>query len=89
MEEHNSVLKRERQNAVRRMRNRVIKSKVHTSYRRVLEALNTKDKDETEKKIKVFHSELDKAVKRGVIHKNRAARNKSRLSKKVKKAFEA
>lgn len=86
---HTSVLKRERQNATRRMRNRIIKSKVHTAFRRVNEAIHTKDQEAANAGLKVYNSQVDKAVKRGVYHKNKGARLKSRLNKSVKVHFVA
>ena len=76
-----SALKRERQNISRRARNRIIKSKVHTSFINLEEALEAKNKDEIEKRFNVYKSVIDKAVKRGVFHKNKGSRNKSRMSK--------
>jgi len=74
-----SVAKRVRQNEKRRLRNKAVKSYVRTMIKRVLES---EDKEEALRKA---YSALDKAVKKGVIHKNTAARKKSRLAKLVKK----
>ncbi len=82
-----SVLKREHQNVVRRARNRVIKSKVHTAKIRLVEAINKKDKEDVDKRFRTFMSEVDKAVKKGIFHKNKGARLKSRANKAIKVAF--
>jgi small subunit ribosomal protein S20 len=82
-----SVLKRENQNLIRRARNRVIKSKVHTAKLRLIAAINKKDKEDVDKRFRTFMSEVDKAVKRGVFHRNKGARLKSRANKAIKTAF--
>lgn len=81
---HNSVLKRERQNEVRRSRNRVVKSKVHSAFRKINEEIFAKKTENLEKLLKSYHSEVDKAVKKGIFHRNKAARLKSNMVKKVK-----
>jgi small subunit ribosomal protein S20 len=79
-----SVLKRERQNLVHRSRNRILKSKLHTSYVRLIEALNSKDKEAVEAKLRIYMSNVDKAVKKNIIQRNNAARKKSRMVKRIK-----
>ena len=58
-----STQKRERQILVARERNRIIKSKVHTAKRRVLEAMEENKRDLVGEKFNTFMSEVDKAVK--------------------------
>jgi small subunit ribosomal protein S20 len=82
-----STLKRERQILVARERNRIIKSKVHTAKRRVLEAMEENKRDVVGEKFNTFMSEVDKAVKRKVFHRNKGARLKSRLAHHIKKKF--
>ena len=82
-----SALKRERQDVERRLRNRIIKSKVHTAFRRLVEAINSKNREDVEAKLRVYMSEVDKAVKRNVLHRNNGARKKSRIVKKIKTTF--
>ena len=82
-----SVLKRERQNKVRRDRNRVIKSEVHTAKIRLVEAIETKNREDVEMRLRTFMSEVDKAVKRNIFHRNKGARLKSRIVKKIKDVF--
>ena len=74
-----SAAKRVRQNEKRRLRNKAVKSYVRTMIKKVLESENK------EEALKKAYSALDKAVKKGVIHKNAAARKKSRLAKLVNK----
>lgn len=84
MNVHKSVLKRERQNIVRRKRNRVIKSKVHTAFRHLNDAIRTKDTATIDQLFKNYMSEVDKAVKKNVFHKRNGARKKSKMSNVIK-----
>lgn len=79
---HKSVLKRARQNEKRRLRNAAIKSTIKTYCKKVREA---KDPEIAKELLKVACKLLDKAVTKGVIHKNNAARRKSRLTLTVNK----
>lgn len=80
-----SAAKRVRVTAKRTERNRRIKSRVKTAIRRFEEALNSNDKETALEKLKRAQVVIDKAVTKGVWHKNKAARKKSRLVKKFKK----
>ncbi|MCK4796722.1 MAG: 30S ribosomal protein S20 [Spirochaetes bacterium] len=82
-----SALKRERQNKVRRERNRILKSKVHTAFIKLESAINSKDEGEVENRLRIYTSEVDKAVKRKVFHVNKGARKKARIAKKIKGVF--
>ncbi len=67
-------------------KNVAVKSKIKTAMRRVLEAL----KDNTDKVQELLNSAykvIDKSVSKGVLHKNTAARKKSRLTKFVNKTL--
>lgn len=83
----NSVLKRERQNVVRRARNRVLKSKVHTARKKLEEAISLKKREEVEEFFRIFMSVVDKAVKKNIFHRNKGARLKSRAHHKIKVTF--
>jgi len=74
-----SVLKRERQNEKRRLRNRIYRLKIKNLVKKI-----RKSKDEKEKKelFNELQSVIDKAVKRGVIHENKGARIKSKVFKR-------
>ena len=76
-----SQIKRNKQNETRRLRNKAVKSEIKTRTKNALAlaAAGTPDVDATKLAIK----RLDKAVTKGVIHKNQAARRKSRLMKRI------
>lgn len=74
-----SAIKRARQAEKRRLRNRSVKSLMRTRARRFYEALESGG-DAAEALRKAI-SAIDKALKKGVVHKNTAARRKSRLMK--------
>jgi len=76
-----SVLKRERQNLKRRLRNKSGKSKIKTYFKKVMSLINDNKIDEAKKYANTYYSIVDKAVKTGVIHRNTGARKKSLLAK--------
>jgi small subunit ribosomal protein S20 len=65
------------------MRNKAIKSAVRTFLKKALSALAEKDKEKAEPAVREACRRLDKAVSKGVLHKNTAARLKSKLMKKL------
>ena len=67
---------------VRRLRNRAVRSSVHTAVRRFERAVAT-DAAASEQEFREACRQLDRAVTRGVLHRNAAARKKSRLAKKL------
>jgi small subunit ribosomal protein S20 len=79
-----SAKKRMRQDAVRRARNRSTKSTLRTQLRKVREAVTAKDAEKSQTEFRVLSKKLDQAAARKVIHANRAARTKSRLSRDIK-----
>ena len=79
-----SAKKRMRQDAVRRVRNRSTKSTLRTQVRKVREAIAAKELDKCQDEFKTLVKKLDKAASHNVIHANRAARTKSRLSAAIK-----
>lgn len=84
MANHKSALKRARQDEVRRMRNKSIKTRVKNIIKDVREtASNNENKESSLKSLNTATSIIDKAAKKGVIHKRTAARKISRLSKLV------
>ncbi|MEO0144239.1 MAG: 30S ribosomal protein S20 [candidate division WOR-3 bacterium] len=72
-----SVKKRERQNLRRRLRNLEYKKRIKNAIKKFLRA-NEKDRVEI---LKEIYEAVDKAVKKGVIHKNKGARIKSKYAK--------
>lgn len=79
-----SARKRMRQEQKRRLHNRSVKSIVKTHVTKARQAINS-DVDVTiaEDAVRAAVSELDRAAKKGVIHRNNAARRKSRLMKQL------
>ena len=71
----------------RTLRNARIKSALKTSIRRFEEALKASDRNEASLKLRSALRSLDKAVTKGVLHKNAAARKKSRLTKRFNKVM--
>ncbi len=71
-----------RQERKRRMHNRMVKSIVKTQITKARQAIAGQAED-AEAAVRAAVSELDRAAKKGVIHKNNAARRKSRLMKQL------
>jgi small subunit ribosomal protein S20 len=84
MANHLSALKRARQTAKRIATNRNNTSQLRGSLRELRESIAKGDKAVAEKTYRETVSALDKAIQKGVLHKNTAARYKSRLSARVK-----
>ena len=80
-----SQIKRNRQTEKRNARNRAIRAELRTRTRSVLEAANT-GADDTEEKLRMAIKKIDKAAAKGTMHKNTAARTKSRLTRQVREA---
>ena len=78
-----SAKKRMRQNIRRRGRNRWRKEQVKQAIRAFEEALRRGDKAGASDQLKVVYKRLDRVAAKGTIHKNAAARKKSRLAKKL------
>jgi len=76
--------KRHRQSLVRREKNRAVKSSIKTQLKKVAALAPAGDKAATTAEVKLAQKKLDQAAAKGVIHKNKASRLKSRLSKRVK-----
>lgn len=81
-----SAKKRLRQSIKRRARNRSVKSELRTEIRKVREAVAAGKVDQAESDMRVAVAKLDRAAVKRIIHPNRAARLKSRLSAKIKTA---
>ena len=80
---HPSALKRHRQSEKRRLRNRTIRSRLRRIVRDVRTALAGKNVDAAEQSLAHATRALDKAVTKGVLHRNNAARKISRLTRAV------
>ncbi|MFN7931322.1 MAG: 30S ribosomal protein S20 [Blastocatellia bacterium] len=83
MPNHVSAEKRDRQNAKRNAINTASRSKLRTSVKKLRAALTTKKADDAQALLPATISALDKAVQKGVLHRNAAARHKSRLTSHV------
>lgn len=79
---HKSAQKRARQTIKRTERNKKFKALIKGSIKRVLD---NKDKSAAEAELKKTTAVLDRAAVKGIIHRNKAANQKSKLSKHVNK----
>ncbi|HBD41389.1 MAG TPA: 30S ribosomal protein S20 [Lachnospiraceae bacterium] len=80
-----SAKKRILVNETKAARNKAIRSKVKTAIKKVEAAVAANDKAAAEAALKAAVSELDKATKKGIYHKNTTARKVSRLTIAVNK----
>ncbi|MCX7971142.1 MAG: 30S ribosomal protein S20 [Negativicutes bacterium] len=80
-----SSVKSVRLDEKRRVRNHAIKSGVRTAIRKAREAV-AEQSDSTGKQLAIAASKIDKAAAKGVLHRNAAARKKSRLAKLFNKS---
>ncbi|MCL7365864.1 MULTISPECIES: 30S ribosomal protein S20 [Streptomyces] len=78
-----SQIKRNKTNEKARLRNKSVKSSLKTAIRKAREAAAAGDVEKATEYQRVASRELDKAVSKGVIHKNQAANKKSALAQKV------
>ncbi len=79
-----SAIKRARQNIKLRQRNASARSMYRTFIKNVLKAVETGDKEAARAAYALAQPIIDKAAGKGLLHKNKAARIKSRLSARVK-----
>ncbi len=66
----------------------MVRSRIRTTAKRIVELVREGNREEAEKKYKEFASLMDRAVSKGVYHKNTAARKKSRVYKYIKTHLE-
>jgi len=78
-----SQIKRNRQNEKRRLRNKSVKSSLKTAVRKFNEATAAGDVETATALMRDASRKLDKAVSKGVIHKNQAANRKSSIAKRL------
>ncbi|WFE29803.1 30S ribosomal protein S20 [Solwaraspora sp. WMMD791] len=78
-----SQIKRNRQNEKRRLRNKSVKSALKTAVRKFNEASTNGDPEQAAALMREASRKLDKAVSKGVIHKNQAANRKSAIAKRL------
>jgi small subunit ribosomal protein S20 len=78
-----SQIKRNRQNEKARLRNKSVKSSLKTVIRKLHEASDSGNVESAAAQLRDASRKLDKAVSKGVIHKNQAANRKSAIAKKI------
>jgi small subunit ribosomal protein S20 len=80
-----SQIKRNRQNEKRRLRNKAVRSRLRTEIKKFRAAIAEGDREAAEAAFQVAARALDKAVSKGVIHKNNAANKKSGMAQALQK----
>lgn len=84
MANHKSAKKRALQNEVRRLRNRSVKTQIKGIVKTMRATAAGEDVTQGPEQLKIVQSAIDKAAKKGVLHRKTAARKISRLSRLVK-----
>ena len=80
MAHNKSAVKRIRQSEIRRQRNRNFRKQLATAIKNVR---NAESKEDAEQKLKLATSILDRATVKGLVHRNKAANQKSKLTRRV------
>ena len=83
MADHKSAIKRHKQSEKRRLRNNSVKTEIKTVVKKIREQIASGNKDEATVNLKTATTLLDRAVSKGVLHRNNASRKISRLSAAV------
>lgn len=78
-----SALKAHRQNVKRREHNRELRSKLRTGLKAIRRSLDANDPESARQSLTGAQSLVDKMAAKGIIHRNTAARYKSRLTARV------
>jgi small subunit ribosomal protein S20 len=78
---HKSAIKRARQNELRRLRNKSVKTRIKSIVKDVRSSMGETSAQDMTVKLNTAQSAIDKASKKGVLHKRTAARKISRLTK--------
>jgi small subunit ribosomal protein S20 len=78
-----SAIKRNKQNEKRRLRNRIYAGAARTFVRKARASIESGELEEARQATQKAISALDKAAEKGIVHKNNAARRKSRLMKRL------
>jgi small subunit ribosomal protein S20 len=82
---HKSAIKRARQNDIRRLRNRAVKTRIKTILKDVNASAGGEGHEAANTQFKAAQSLIDKAAKKGVLHRRTAARKVSRLNKSIQR----
>ncbi len=85
MASHASALKAHRQNVGRRERNRELRARLRTALKTLRAVLDGSNLDEATRLAPTTVSLIDKLARKGIIHRNAAARHKSRISTRLSK----
>ena len=85
MIKHISAEKRHRQSLKLRDRNQAVRSRIRTFVRRVRESIQASDLGKATEHLRQAARAIDKAVTKGVLHRNTASRKISRLTRSVRK----
>jgi len=78
-----SAIKRNRQNKKRRLHNRVFRGSARVQVKKARSAMEEGNKESAVEEVRQAVKRLDRAAAKGIIHKNNAARRKSRLMKQL------
>ena len=84
-----SAIKRIRSSEKRRLRNRRFRTQARTYIKRARAQIEAGQLEEARKTVALAIRALDKAAEKGIIHKNNAARRKSRLMRRLNQALQA
>jgi len=88
-ERHKSAIKRHRQSLKRAARNKAARTQVRRTIRELREVIGRAEGENAGKMLPAVVKTIDKAVTKGIIHRNSAARRISRLSRQVAKLSNA
>ena len=86
MANHKSAIKRARQNEIRRLRNKATRTRIKKLTKSLRQAAGQTGSTDTAVLLNEAKSVIDKAAKKGVVHKNTAARKVSSLTRIVNNA---
>lgn len=89
MANHKSAIKRAGQNQTRRLRNRAVKTRIKNVVKDVREAVSQGLPQNAASQLRVAQATIDKASKKGVLHKRTAARKVSRLTRLMARSAQA
>ena len=82
-----SQVKRNKQNEIRRIRNKSVRSELRTRVRNALEAAEGGEAEVAKEAFRNAQKRIDEAASRGIIHANTAARRKARLAAKLRNSL--
>lgn len=86
MAHHKSAIKRDKQNEKRRIKNRMVKTRMKTATRNFARVEKNGDAETMAGELHRTKSVIDKAAQKGVIHRKTASRKKARLARRLNRA---